>query len=164
MRTPGPAAALATAGVVVAVDQATKQLAVSRIERGEQVNVFFGLDVTNARNTGVAFGALEGGGVVVAVLIGLSLTLLLGYFALNREKPWLWLPVGLLLGGALGNLTDRVFRSPGPGRGAVVDFIDFRVWPVFNIADSAIVVGGLLAVLLSFRGIELDGTRKADPA
>jgi signal peptidase II len=77
------------------------------------------------------------------------------------------LSLGLLLGGALGNLTDRVFRSPGPGRGAVVDWIDFRIWPVFNLADSGIVVGGLLAVLLSFRGVELDGTRKgadADPA
>jgi signal peptidase II len=72
--------------------------------------------------------------------------------------------LGLLLGGATGNLVDRIFRAPGPGRGAVVDFIDFRVWPVFNLADSAIVVGGLLAVVLSMRGVELDGTRKVDPA
>ena len=67
--------------------------------------------------------------------------------------------LGLLLGGASGNLVDRLLRSPGPGRGAVVDFIDFQVWPSFNIADSAIVTGGVLAVLLSLRGIELDGTR-----
>ena len=66
--------------------------------------------------------------------------------------------LGLLLGGATGNLVDRLLRSPGVGRGAVVDFIDFRVWPVFNLADSAIVVGGVLAVLLSLRGIEVDGT------
>jgi len=77
--------------------------------------------------------------------------------------------LGLLLGGAVGNLIDRLFRSPGVGRGAVVDFIDFRVWPVFNVADSAIVIGGVLAVLLSLRGIELDGSHQrrpdsADPA
>jgi signal peptidase II len=147
VRTPGPAAALATAGVVVALDQATKQLAVSGIDRGEHVNVFFGLDFTNARNTGVAFGALEGGGLVVAVLIGLSLTLLLGYFALNREKPWLWLPVGLLLGGALGNLADRARE------GAVIDFIDPVAWPAFNVADSCIVIG-VLALLYVVEGRE----------
>jgi signal peptidase II len=77
VRTPAPAAALATAGVVVVVDQATKQLAISSIERSDHVDVFFGLELTNARNTGVAFGAFEGGGAVVAVLIGLSLALLL---------------------------------------------------------------------------------------
>jgi signal peptidase II len=137
VKTPGPAAALATAGVVVAVDQATKQMVVANIERGDQVNVFFGLDLTNARNTGVAFGALQGGGVVVTILIGLSLALLLGYFAGNRDKPWLWLPVGLLVGGALGNLADRARV------GAVIDFIDPVAWPAFNVADSCIVIGVL---------------------
>jgi signal peptidase II len=132
---PGPAAAIATAGVVVAIDQATKQLADSNIERGDEVNVFFGLDLTNTRNTGVAFGALEGGGLVVAILIGLSLTLLVGYFLVNRDMPMLWLPVGLLLGGALGNLADRA-RD-----GAVIDFIDPVAWPAFNLADTCIVVG-----------------------
>ncbi len=133
----GPPAAVATAGLVVAIDQATKQLAISRIGRREEVNVFFGLDLTNTRNTGVAFGALEGGGLIVALLIGLSLTLLLGYFLVNRSMPWLWLPVGLLLGGALGNLADRA-RD-----GAVIDFIDPVAWPAFNVADTCIVVGVL---------------------
>ncbi|HEV2874340.1 MAG TPA: signal peptidase II, partial [Thermoleophilaceae bacterium] len=98
MRTSGPAAALATAGLVVALDQATKQLAVTGIGRGEEKEIFFGLDLTNARNSGVAFGAFEGAGVLVGVLIGLSLALLLGYFLVHRERPWLWLPGGLLLG------------------------------------------------------------------
>ena len=138
MRPVGPAAALATAGLVVAVDQATKQLVESDIARGDSVNVFFGLDFTNTRNTGVAFGALKGGGLVVAVLIGLSLALLIGYFFLNREMPWLWLPVGLLLGGALGNLADRA-RD-----GAVIDWIDPVAWPAFNVADACIVVGVFL--------------------
>jgi signal peptidase II len=131
----GAGAAIATAGLVVAVDQATKQLAVSSIERGHDVNVFFGLDFTNTRNTGVAFGAFQGAGLLVAILIGVSLTLLLGYFVLHRDMPLLWLPVGLLLGGALGNLADRA-RD-----GAVIDFIDPVAWPAFNLADACIVVG-----------------------
>jgi signal peptidase II len=139
----GPAAAIATAGLVVAVDQATKQLANANIERGGEVNVFFGLDLTNTRNTGVAFGALEGAGLAVGILIGVSLALLVAYFAVNRAMPWLWLPVGLLLGGALGNLADRVRE------GAVIDFIDPVAWPAFNVADACIVVGvfGLLWVV-----------------
>jgi signal peptidase II len=128
-------AAIATAGIVVALDQATKQLAVANIDRGDHVNVFFGLDLTNTRNTGVAFGAFEGAGLVVAILIGISLALLVGYFLLHRDMPLLWLPVGLLLGGALGNLADRA-RD-----GAVIDFIDPVAWPAFNLADACIVVG-----------------------
>jgi signal peptidase II len=131
----GPAAAIATAGVVVALDQATKQLVESNIARGDDLSVFPGLGLTNTRNTGVAFGAFEGGGVIVAVLIGVSLALLLGYFLVHREMPWLWLPVGMLLGGALGNLADRARE------GAVIDFIDPVAWPAFNLADSCIVVG-----------------------
>lgn len=129
------AGALATAGLVVALDQATKALVVDRIAPGGHVDLIPGLGLSNVRNTGVAFGALEGAGLAVAVLIGLSLALLVGYFAVNRELPWLWLPVGMLVGGALGNLADRA-RS-----GAVVDFIDPTGWPAFNLADSCIVVG-----------------------
>jgi signal peptidase II len=135
---PGPPGAIATAGLVVALDQVTKQLVNSNIERGDSVNVFFGLDLTNTRNTGVAFGALEGGGLVVAILIGLSLALLVGYFLANRDMPLLWLPVGLLLGGALGNLADRARE------GAVIDFINPVAWPAFNVADACIVIGVFL--------------------
>jgi signal peptidase II len=142
VRTRGWARALATVGVVVAADQAAKQAAASGIDRGDSVNVFLGLDLTNTRNTGVAFGALQDGGVAIGILVALALSLLVGYFALNAARPWLWLPVGLLLGGALGNLADRA-RS-----GAVIDFIDPVAWPAFNLADAAIVVGvlGLLYV------------------
>jgi signal peptidase II len=138
VRVPGTAAAVATAGVVVALDQATKQLAATNIARDDQVKVIPGLDFTNTRNTGVAFGALEGGGLIVAILIGASLALLIGYFIANRDRPWLWLPVGMLLGGALGNLADRARE------GAVIDFIDPIAWPAFNVADSCIVVGVLV--------------------
>jgi signal peptidase II len=134
----GAPAAIATAGLVVAIDQATKQLAITNIERGDQANIFFGLDLTNTRNTVVAFGALDGAGLVVAILIGLSLTLLVAYFLVHRDMPLLWLPVGLLLGGALGNLADRARE------GAVIDFIDPVAWPAFNVADACIVVGVFL--------------------
>jgi len=143
VRTPGLAAALATAGVVVAIDQATKQMVVSGIERGDSVNVFFGLDITNTRNTGVAFGALDGAGLVVAILIGVSLTLLVVYFLASRRDPYLSITLGLLLGGALGNLADRARE------GAVVDFIDPIAWPAFNLADAAIVVGVLALVYVA---------------
>ena len=132
------AAAVATAGVVVALDQATKQLANSNVERGESVKVFPGLEISNTRNTGVAFGVFEGGGLIVGVLIGVALVLLIGYFLRHSEVPLLWLPVGMLLGGALGNLADRA-RD-----GAVIDFIDPVAWPAFNLADSFIVVGVFL--------------------
>lgn len=127
--------ALATLAAALAADQGTKQLANSQLMRGENVNVFFGLDLTNTRNTGVAFGALQDSGAVVGVLIGLALALLVAYFAVNAGRPWLWLPVGLLLGGALGNLADRARE------GAVIDFIDPMGWPAFNLADALIVVG-----------------------
>ena len=144
-RAAGVARAAATAGVVVALDQAAKQAAIASIDRGDSVNVFFGLDLTNTRNTGVAFGALQGGGLLVGMLIGLSLTALLVYFLLKAGTPWLWLPVGLLFGGALGNLADRARQ------GAVVDFIDPIAWPAFNLADAAIVIG-VLALLYVVEG------------
>jgi signal peptidase II len=142
VRVSGPAAAVATAGLVIAVDQASKQLAATNIAPGDQVAVIPGLDLTNTRNTGVAFGALEGGGLVVAILIGASLALLVTYFVANRDRAWLWLPVGMLLGGALGNLADRARE------GAVIDFIDPIAWPAFNVADSCIVIGVLLLLWL----------------
>jgi signal peptidase II len=131
----GAAAVVATAGTVVALDQVTKQLADSGVARGDGVSVFPGLEITNTRNTGVAFGAFEGAGLLVAVLIGISLVLLLAYFWRHSDMPWLWLPVGMLLGGALGNLADRARE------GAVIDFIDPVAWPAFNVADSCIVIG-----------------------
>jgi signal peptidase II len=142
VRVSGPAAAGATAGLVVAVDQVTKQLVATDIAPGDKVGVIPGLDLINTRNTGVAFGALEGGGLIVAILIGASLALLVGYFVANRDRPWLWLPVGMLLGGALGNLADRARE------GAVIDFIDPIAWPAFNVADSCIVIGVLLLLWL----------------
>jgi signal peptidase II len=134
---------VAVVGLTVLADQATKAIAIASLERGEEVNVFLGLDMTYVRNEGVAFGALSGGGPVLVIVIVVALSGLLTYFALNSTVPFLWLPVGLILGGALGNLADRA-RD-----GAVIDFIDPIAWPAFNLADTAIVAGvlGLLYVV-----------------
>jgi signal peptidase II len=131
------------AALFVALDQVTKQIAIASIRRGDSVNVFFGIDLTNTRNKGVAFGALAGRGWVVPALTLVALTLLIGYFVLRSGTPWLWLAVGVIAGGALGNLADRA-RD-----GAVIDFIDPVLWPAFNLADTGIVLGilGLLYVV-----------------
>ena len=140
----GAAAArvVAVVGATVGLDQITKAIAVASLARGEDVNVFFGLDMTYVRNEGVAFGALSGGGPVLVAAIALALGGLLTYFVMHSEVRLLWLPVGLILGGALGNLADRARE------GAVIDFIDPVAWPAFNLADAAIVLGvlGLLYV------------------
>jgi signal peptidase II len=135
--------ALATTGLVVAVDQITKQIAATSVAHGESVNVFFGLDITNIRNKGIAFGALKGAGLLVLALTLLALGALLAYFALHPTRHMLWLPVGAIVGGALGNLADRARI------GAVIDFVDPAFWPAFNVADAAIVLGilGFLYVI-----------------
>jgi signal peptidase II len=135
--------AAVVAGLVVALDQAVKQLVVHSLERGEHRNVFFGIDLTYTRNKGVAFGALGDGGALVTALTVGALGLLALYFAMNAARRMLWLPVGLVAGGALGNLADRARE------GSVIDFVDPMLWPAFNLADMAIVIGilGLLYVI-----------------
>ena len=106
-------AALARAAAVVGADGArrtrsTKAIAVASLERGEEVNVFLGLDMTYVRNEGVAFGALSSGGPLLVDRDRASRSAgLVAYFVANSDVPFLWLPVGLILGGALGNLADR---------------------------------------------------------
>jgi signal peptidase II len=137
--------AAAAALLVLALDQATKQLVVHSIERGESRNVFFGIELTNVRNKGVAFGAFGGGGLPVTLLTIAAVSFLIAYFALHVRRPWLWLPVGMVAGGAFGNLLDRVRV------GSVTDFIDPMLWPAFNVADMAIVLG-ILALLYVIEG------------
>jgi signal peptidase II len=139
----GWALALATVGVVVVLDQMTKAWVRSSIDPHEKINVFFGIDLTRVQNTGVAFGALSGSGAVVFVAVLLAMAGLLAYFAAHSSEPRLWLPVGLVFGGALGNLADRV-RIDG-----VTDFIDPVLWPAFNLADTCIVLGVLGVLYLA---------------
>ena len=137
------ALALACASLVMAFDQITKQIAVAAIDPGHPKQIIFGIDLTNVRNNGVAFGLLGGGGDLVVVITIATIALLLAYFVLHASRPGLWLVVGLVVGGALGNLADRVRI------GGAIDFIDAPLWPAFNFADVAIVAGvAWLALML----------------
>jgi signal peptidase II len=134
---------LACASIVMVLDQVTKQIVLATIDPGQPHQIIFGIDLTNTRNRGVAFGLLGGGGDLVVFITIATIAFLLGYFAFHASRPGLWLVVGLVVGGALGNLADRVRI------GAAIDFIDPPLWPAFNLADVAI-VGGVawLALML----------------
>jgi signal peptidase II len=127
--------ALVAAGVV-ALDQATKAIVRATVDQGDRESVFPGVDIVHTRNTGVAFGALAGGGAVVTAVIAVALVALLAYFATHVRRPLVWLPTGMLLGGAIGNVIDRA-RS-----GAVTDFVQLPLgFPPFNVADMSITFG-----------------------
>jgi signal peptidase II len=131
----GRAAAVAVA--TVAVDQAVKALVRTTIDRDEAVDLILGVRLVNVRNRGIAFGLLSEGGVLLVVFAVAALTALLVFFVRHRDQPLVWLPTGLLIGGAAGNLIDRTRE------GAVTDFLDLPLWPAFNVADVAITFGVL---------------------
>jgi len=132
--------------VVVAVDQGVKAWITAALERGERRDLLPLVDLVNSRNTGVAFGLLEDRGALVGIAVGLAVAALLVFFARNARQSALWFPVGMLLGGAVGNVIDRVRE------GAVIDFLKLPAWPAFNVADAAITVG----VVVLFVVIELN--------
>jgi signal peptidase II len=110
---------------------------------GETRGVLPGLQLVNTRNQGVAFGFLPGRHLAVSVLVGLALLVLVVYFARHLDKPLIWLPTGMLLGGAFGNILDRL-RA-----GSVTDFVKLPLgWPPFNLADASITIGVLLLFLV----------------
>jgi signal peptidase II len=130
---------LAVAVIVIACDQVTKALVDGNIARGDGEDLVLGIRLVNVRNTGVAFSSLQGAGALIGVIVAIALVALLWYFARNAGRPLIWLPTGMLLGGALGNVIDRIRE------GAVVDFIkavDF--WPAFNVADISVTLGVIL--------------------
>ncbi len=167
VRRPRTRLLLTLATLVLLLDLATKLLVVATIERGEDVRVLGGLVyLTHARNTGAAFSFAEGF-TVVFTLIAVAVSVVILRTARRLFSTGWAVALGLVLGGALGNLVDRVFRDPGFLRGGVVDFVsvfapDGEVYPVFNVADSAIVCGGVLGAVLAIRGVEFDGTRARD--
>ena len=129
--------------VVFAADQASKRAIRGSIIPGEERRVLPGIQLVDTRNNGVAFGLFPNSQVVVAALIGLALLALLVYFARHSTRRLIWLPTGMLMGGALGNILDRI-RD-----GSVTDFIKLPLgWPPFNLADSSIVVAILILALL----------------
>ncbi len=132
--------------LVLAADQIVKQLVTDSLQRGEVRDLVWFVDLVNTRNTGVAFGQLQNGGVIVSIVIVVALAALLVFFARNAQRPLIWLPTGMLLGGALGNIVDRVRE------GAVIDYLKLPHWPAFNVADAAICVGVVILLVVIERG------------
>ena len=153
-RVGGYARAAITLGLVLVIDQVTKHAVRSGIAVGQVHKVIPGIDLVDVRNTGVAFSLFSGGGAIVLVITLLALSGLVGYFALRPGRRLLWLPTGLLVGGAVGNLIDRM------AAGAVTDFIKLPHWPAFNVADTAITFG-VLALAFTIESGARRGAREA---
>lgn len=151
-------ALLLIAGVVWLFDQITKIVAVDRLTGRDPIELAGGLlTLRLVRNPGAAFG-LAGGATVVFSLVAVVVVVAILRTARRLRSGGWALALGLVLGGAVGNLTDRLLRDPAPLRGHVVDFLELPNWPVFNLADSAICVGAGVVVLMTARGRHLDGT------
>jgi signal peptidase II len=152
--------------LVLVADVMTKVVAVARLEGREPVELLGGaVYLVLVRNPGAAFSLATGYTWVLSLVAVAVVVVIVRISRRLRSTGWA-VALGLVLGGALGNLADRIFRTPGPLRGHVVDVVsllapDGTVWPVFNLADSCIVSGGVLLVLLALTGRELDGTRTA---
>ena len=136
--------------IVVGLDQLTKHTIAAGIAPGETHKFLPLVDLVHVRNTGVAFGFLSGGGALVLVFTLIALSALIGYLARRPDRPLLWLPTGMLVGGAVGNLIDRV------SSGSVIDFIKLPDWPAFNVADMSITFGVLVLLWV------LEGKRAED--
>lgn len=136
----------ALCGAVVALDQGSKALVESNLVPGEQVDLLGPVGLTLSHNAGVAFGFADGGGGLLIALTAAALIAIGVLFARNPTRPGMWVAFGLLAGGALGNLVDRVRE------GAVADFIQVGAWPAFNLADVAITAGVALLALGMYVG------------
>ncbi len=148
---------LGVAGVVLALDIGSKYLAVRELSGRAPIELLGGvLTLRLIRNPGAAFGMAQGLTIVLTVIAVAVIVVILRMARRLHSARWAG-ALGLVLGGAMGNLLDRLFRDPAPGRGHVVDFLELPRWPVFNLADSAIVLAAVLMVALSARGVPWDG-------
>ena len=155
---------LAVAAVVLTLDIFTKVLAVRLLAPGQPVSIIGDtVTWTLVRNSGAAF-SMATGYTWLLTLVASGVVVGIVWMGRRLVSPWWALGLGMILGGALGNLMDRFFRSPGPLRGHVVDFLSIGWWPVFNVADAAVVSGAILLVLLSVLGYDFDSPvrHKAD--
>jgi signal peptidase II len=152
----------AVAAFAYVLDLVSKMIVVAKLEHHAPIEIIGDwLKLEAIRNAGAAFGFGEAFTVIFTLIAAAVIVVIVRLARKLYSLPWA-IALGLLLGGALGNLTDRIFRSPGVFEGAVVDFIAPKGFAVFNLADSAIVCGGVLIVLLSFRGLDPDGTVHKD--
>ncbi|WP_444963102.1 signal peptidase II [Nocardiopsis sp. M1B1] len=162
---------LLVALAAIGVDFLTKEWVLATFAEGEYLDVIGDfVQFTLVFNTGAAF-SMGTDFTWVFTCIASIVVLAIGYMGLRVRSVWWGVTLGLMMGGAAGNLVDRFFRDPAPFHGAVVDFISVGTFPVFNIADSCVVVGACLVVALTFKGLNLDGTfieddrdAKKDPA
>ena len=155
---------LAVAAFVIAADIISKAIVVAKMPGHAPIRLLGGaLTITLTRNGGAAF-SIGTSMTIVFTVIALGVVVYILRAARNLRSIGWAATLGLLLGGATGNLLDRIFRAPGLFQGHVVDWIELPDWPVFNLADSAIVCAGVLVVLLALRGIRMDGTRAAEGA
>lgn len=154
---------LSVAAVVLALDVLTKVLAVELLTPGQPVSIIGDtVTWTLVRNSGAAF-SMATGYTWVLTLVASAVVIGIVWMGRRLVSPWWAVGLGLILGGALGNLVDRFFRSPGPLRGHVVDFLSIGWWPVFNVADPAVVGGAILLVVLSLFGYDFDTTGRRAP-
>lgn len=147
---------VSVAAIVLALDIATKVLAVKLLTPGQPVPIIGDtITWTLVRNSGAAF-SMATGYTWVLTLVATAVVAGIVWMGRRLVSPWWAIGLGMILGGALGNLVDRFFRSPGPLRGHVVDFLSIGWWPVFNVADPAVVGGAILLVGLSLLGYDFD--------
>ena len=142
-----------TAWVVWLIDLGTKVWAVDVLSSRANVEVIGSfLQLTFVKNPGAAFG-IGAGSTIIFTIFALSVLVIITRYATQLTSKGWAVVCGLVLGGILGNLTDRIFREPGFLQGHVIDWIQIPNWPVFNIADSAIVIAALIAIVLTIRDI-----------
>lgn len=154
---------LTVAAVVLLADVSSKVLAVRLLTPGQPVSIIGDtVTWTLVRNSGAAF-SMATSYTWVLTLIASSVVLGIIWMSRRLVSPWWAVGLGMILGGALGNLMDRFFRAPGHLQGHVVDFLSIGWWPVFNVADPAVVGGAMLLVALSLLGFDFDavGRRRA---
>ncbi len=135
---------LVVCGLVIALDQAAKAAVIASMAPGERTEIAIGFELARVSNSGIAFGLLDDGSdlLVLAITFG-ALALIVGWFTLDPTRPALWVGVGLMVGGAVGNLIDRIRLD------AVTDFLDPPLWPAFNLADIAITAGVVVIAIIA---------------
>jgi signal peptidase II len=143
----------ALGGLVLILDQVAKAVVEAHVTLGEKIDVLGPLGLTLSHNRGVAFGIAGGAGAPLVLVTVAALGLVAYLFSRDPTRPWMWVAVGLVAGGAFGNLADRIRAD------AVTDFIDLPPWPPFNVADVSITAGVILLVLIYLRDAEREAQR-----
>lgn len=158
----GPVVMLVIAALIVAVDQIAKVLAVANLEDSRPIELIGDtVRLVLLRNPGAAFSMGTEFTVVLSIVATVVVAGLLWFSRRVHSRWWAW-GLGLILGGAAGNLVDRYFRAPGILQGHVVDYMAVGWWPVFNVADASLVTGVIVVAVAVFRNVDFDGSRVSE--